>query len=38
MIHGTLHVGNCNDGLLNQDETQVDCGGVCSRKCGKFSN
>ena len=28
--------GTCNDGLLNQDETQIDCGGVCNRKCGKF--
>lgn len=22
--------GTCSDGLLNQDETEIDCGGVCS--------
>lgn len=26
-------VPNCTDGILNQDEKQVDCGGVCAKLC-----
>ena len=29
-------LGTCNDGILNQDEDQIDCGGSCSRQCGKI--
>ena len=27
---------SCEDGIKNQDETDVDCGGVCPA-CGKYS-
>lgn len=29
-----LIVENCEDGIKNQDEQGVDCGGVCDKKCG----
>src|SRR5690349_15937743 len=29
-IGGCKKDGTCSDGIKNQDETQVDCGGVCS--------
>ena len=29
-----IYQGTCNDGILNQGETQIDCGGVCERLCG----
>jgi len=25
--------GNCSDGIKNQDETDVDCGGICGATC-----
>ena len=28
-----LEPGTCSDGLLNQDETDIDCGGTCSATC-----
>ena len=28
-----LHLGTCDDGLENQDETGIDCGGSCSNPC-----
>jgi hypothetical protein len=27
---------NCADGIQNQDEKGIDCGGSCSKKCGNF--
>ena len=27
--NGTVLVGRCNDGILNQNEEGIDCGGVC---------
>jgi hypothetical protein len=30
----SIQTGDCFDGIKNQDETGVDCGGVCAKKCG----
>ena len=28
---------NCDDGIQNQDETAIDCGGVCGKsRCSKY--
>ena len=26
---------SCNDGILNADETGIDCGGATCKECGK---
>ena len=26
----------CTDGIMNQDETAVDCGGATCKACGKY--
>ncbi len=27
----------CSDGMMNQDEQGIDCGGVCETKCSFFT-
>jgi len=27
----------CSDGIKNQDEREIDCGGVCEKRCGVFT-
>jgi len=39
-LSGDCNIPNCNDNLLNQDETNLDCGGICSlcKNCFSFEN
>lgn len=35
---GECFKANCNDGIQNQDEAGVDCGGVCGGSCGECTD
>ena len=37
LLSNSKFLGTCNDGVLNQDEIQIDCGNSCNRPCGKCS-
>ncbi|MFA7209805.1 MAG: hypothetical protein WC120_06060 [Parcubacteria group bacterium] len=36
VYHWTRPVETCADGIKNQNETDIDCGGVCPNKCEKI--